>query len=216
MPRVTPDGGLGLVLRGQMSHPHDTAILGVQTGKMPLRPQHVDQSVVDRRCAARAASVRDAIRTVVRVHPKRFARGGLDAVDPLLAGEAVSRTRVVGHFAGRLLVVGQIHTPVDDGRSGIAPRHGDSPLHRQPTLRNGIDHPRLVPLAVAVRPHPLRPIRSEGRRTGPHRRPRAEHARENPHPAGNVSHHALLAVPWKSECPPPKSSATHSTPAMRP
>src|SRR5262249_42486587 len=110
------------------------------------------------RRGAGADGVGEVVRAVVFVLPYRLAVGGVEAQDALFAFELDFRLWTVDDLTLLDDVVGEKHPPTRDGRAGIAAADGDAPLDRRPVLGELFQDATFAPHAVALRPHPLRPI----------------------------------------------------------
>ena len=164
VPREAPDRRRCPVILAERLRPDERATLGIQTAEVAHRPDGVHAVAVNGGRATRAARVTQFVPAVVLIDPERLARLGIETMQPFCAAQGNLRGRVIFNRPVLHDVIRHVDFSLRDGRARVAQRNRHRPQFLRPVFRERIDDPRFGPDAVAVRAHPLGPVRSECRR----------------------------------------------------
>src|SRR5262249_24763143 len=143
----------------QVLVPDGLAGLGIETVQIAHGAEGIDPAGAHQGRDSRPAGIGNPVTTVVLVFPDGLARGGVQAEDPLLAGDAVAGG--AKRLARAVRGPQPIHDEdalADHGRAAVALAQGDAPENPRTVLGEFLYQTRLAPDPVALRSQPLGPI----------------------------------------------------------
>src|SRR5262249_12142161 len=125
-------------------------------------PEGVDLAARDGRRAPRPGRVAHVVRTVVLVLPDLVASLGVEAKDPLLPFPLGRGHWAVAPLSLDRLIIGHVNLVRRHGRARETAMNGHRPQLLWPARRELVEDAGLLPMPVAVRAHPLRPVVGAG------------------------------------------------------